>query len=456
MLLTLAAFAFVLGILIFVHELGHFLAAKAVGVGVPRFSIGFGPATPIRFRRGETEYQVSWIPLGGYVKMASYEEQEAMSGLEGGETQEVFPPEKLFEHKSLPARILVISAGVIMNALFAFIVYLGVSLVYGRAEDPTTQLAGVRSELLPSEAAALAELPFGAQIVRINGDTIRSFNAIGEAIFDVRSEQLRFEFAAGIAPVTARIPGVEAEGRVNLYNSLIPRHPPHIGLVEVGRPAHDAGIRPGDMVLRINGDTIRTWYEMVDVVEVSSGETLALEVQRADSVVAMEVVPEEQTVRDELSGEERQAGRIGIGIRFPEPIRVRFGPAGAIVEGVRLTWHDASRVMYTLWGMITARISPRELGGPIFIGQMSGQIAQVGLMPLFLFMAFLSINLAILNLLPIPVLDGGHLVFLFLEGLRGKPLSLNLRVRLTQLGMFVLLGIMVFALTNDLFRVIGN
>ncbi|UCD25465.1 MAG: RIP metalloprotease RseP [Gemmatimonadota bacterium] len=455
-MLTIAAFVFVLGVLIFVHELGHFLAAKAVGIGVPRFSIGFGPTTPLQFRRGETEYRVSWIPLGGYVKMASHEEQEAMGALEGGDTEERFPPEKLFENKPLGARILVISAGVAMNVIFAFVVYLGISLLYGRAEDPTTRIATVREQSLPAEASELQDLPFGTQVTHVNGDTVASFNAIGDAILDVRSERLVFAFADGIAPITVRIPGVEAEDRVNLYNSLIPQHEPRIGLVTIGRPAHEAGIEPGDLVLRINGETVRTWYEMVDIVEVSAGVTLGLEVQRGDSVVAMDVVPEEETVRDPFTGEERQVGRVGVGRRSPEPIRVQFGLGGAIVEGARLTWNDGSRVLYTLWGMITARISPRELGGPIYIGQVSGQIAQAGLLPLFLFMAFLSVNLAVLNLLPIPVLDGGHLVFLFLEGIRGKPLSVNVRYRLTQVGLFVLLGIMAFALTNDLFRAIGN
>ena len=455
-MLTIAAFVFVLGVLIFVHELGHFLAAKAVGVGVPRFSIGFGPATPIKFTRGETEYRVSWIPLGGYVKMASHEEQEAIGALEGGDAEEQFPPEKLFENKSLGARIMVISAGVIMNVVFAFIVYLCVSFVYGRAEDPITRIAGVTEESLPVEASALLELPYGSQIIRINGDTVASYNAIGEAILDVRSERLLFEFAAGIEPIVVRIPGVEAEARVNLYRALIPLHEARIAGVLVGRPAHEAGIEAGDFVLRINGDTIRTWYEMVDLIEPGAGEPLALEVQRSDSVVAMVVVPTEETVRDLLTGEERQVGRIGIGREVIEPIRVQFGLGGAVTEGARLTWDDASRVLFTLWGMVTARISPRELGGPIYIGQVSGQIAQAGLLPLLLFMAFLSVNLAVLNLLPIPVLDGGHLVFLLIEGIRGKPLSVNVRYRLTQVGMFVLLGIMAFALTNDLFRAIGN
>ena len=455
-MLTIAAFIFVLGVLIFVHELGHFLAAKAVGVGVPRFSIGFGPATPIKFTKGETEYQVAWIPLGGYVKMASKEEQEAMSALEGGELEEEYPPEQLFENKSLGARILVISAGVMMNAIFAWVVYFLISLAYGRAEDPTTQLAGVDLAVLPAAALELADVPYGSQVTRVNGDTVASLNAIREAVLDVRTESLRFEFAGGLAPIVVAIPGTDATARVGLHNALIPLHEARIGQLAVGNPAHEAGLEPADLIVRMNGDTIRTWYEMVDVIEAGVGDTIALEVLRADSLVDIAVAPEEQTIRDPITGESRQAGRIGIGRATVEPIRVEFGVAGAFVEGGRLTWYDASRVLYTIWGMVTARISPRELGGPIYIGQVSGQIAQAGLLPLLFFMAFLSVNLAVLNLLPIPVLDGGHLVFLFLEGIRGKPLPVNWRLRLTQVGLFVLLGIMAFALANDLYRAFGN
>jgi len=454
--LTLAAFVFVLGVLIFVHELGHFLAAKAVGIGVPRFSIGFGPPTPIQFRRGETEYRVSWIPLGGYVKMASKEEQEAMGALEGGELEEEYPPDKLFENKSLGARILVISAGVAMNAIFAWVVYFGLSLAYGRAEDPTTRIAGFDEELLPAAAQELARLPYGTQITRVNGDTAASLNAIREAILDVRTDQLRFEFAGGLDPVVVRVPGTDAAGRVGLHDALVPLHEARLSMVALGKPAAAAGMEPGDLVVRTNGDTIRTWYEMVAVIEPAAGDTIVLTVQRADSLFELAVVPELESVRDPVTGESREVGRIGIAGPRVESIRVEFSFAGAVAEGARLTWYDASRVLYTLWGMVTAKISPRELGGPIYIGQVSGQIAQAGFLPLLFFMAFLSVNLAVLNLLPIPVLDGGHLIFLFIEGIRGQPLSLNTRLRLTQVGLFVLLAIMVFALTNDLFRVIGR
>jgi len=379
-----------------------------------------------------------------------------MGALEGGALEDEYPPDRLFESKPLLARIVVISAGVVMNAVFAWMVYVGISLGYGKVEDPTTRIARVDEELLPDEAQALASLQFGTQIVRINGDTMSSRNDIDEAIIDVTSDQLRFEFAGSRAPVTVPIPGTAARKRMDLDGALIPLHQPRIGLVAPGRPAAQAGIEPGDVVIRINGDTIRTWDEMVNVIEPAAGDTLVVTLARADSVLDVVLVPTEQTLRDPVSGESRQVGQIGIGSQGFDPIRVEFGLVEAMAEGVRLTLEDVGRVLFTLKGMIVGQISPRELGGPIFIGQMSGQVAAAGMLPLLAFMAFLSVNLAILNLLPIPVLDGGHLIFLFIEGIRGKPLSLTVRLRLTQVGLFVLLGIMALALTNDLFRVIGK
>lgn len=366
MLLTLAAFILVLGVLIFVHELGHFMAAKAVGIGVPRFSIGFGPATPLRFRRGETEYLLSWIPFGGYVKMASLEEQQAMEGLEGGSVEQEFPPEKLLESKSLAARILVISAGVIMNALFAWAAYTGLLLVYGQAVDE-----------------------------------------------------------------------------------------PRIGILSPGAPAEAAGMMADDLITHINGEPLASWGDLVTKVEPKAGQTLTFTVDRQGETVELEAAPAEEDFVDPISGENRKVGRIGVGPQLNSR-RDPLGFGSAVVEGARQTGDSAVQILAFLKGMVLGQVSPKNLGGPILIGQASGQFARAGIVALVTFMAFLSMNLAILNLLPIPVLDGGHLVFLIIEGLRGgKPLPLHLRLRLTQVGMYLLLGLMLFAVINDVLRIIG-
>jgi regulator of sigma E protease len=451
-LLTIAAFILVLGVLIFVHELGHFIAAKAVGIAVPRFSIGMGPATPLSFTWGETEYRIAWLPFGGYVKMASKEEQEVMGAVEGGALEEEYPPERMFEHKPLGARILVISAGVIMNALFACVTYAGLAAVYGQYVDPTTSLAGVESDQLPDAARELADVPFGATILRINGDSVEWWQDVIEAVVDPTSERLRFDFADGVDPAIVDIPGTDVEGRVAVAGAIRPHLEPRVAAVVVGQPAEVAGVKDNDLFLWAGGDSVRTWHELVAVVEANAGDTVTVTVLRADTTVELAVVPTEQSIQDTETGEIRKLGRIGI---ERSRLRVSYGLGSAIVWGVQETWNRAALVLFTLKGILVRDISPREIGGPILIGQVSGQFARLGFDALISFMAFLSVNLAILNLLPIPVLDGGHLMLLFFEGIRGKPLSLSLRIRLTQVGLFVLLGIMVWAVANDLLRVFG-
>lgn len=453
MLLTTAAFILVLGVLIFVHELGHFMAAKAVGIGVPRFSIGFGPPTPIRFQRGETEYLVSWIPLGGYVKMASREEQEAMAALEGGKLEESFPPEKLFESKPLWARILTISAGVIMNVLFAWVVYFGLTLVYGRVEDPTTTLSRVAAEGLPEAAAPLAELPEGIRILRVNGSEVTTWEDILDGVADPRSGDLRFELADR-EPLVIEIPGTDARARASIAQALIPFWPSRIGFVAPGNPADRAGLERGDRIVGVDGQPVNSWDDLVQIIQPSAGTRLVLAIDRDGERSEVAVIPAEVTLEDPFTRETREVGQIGISPLRDEK-RVKYDPGEAAVEGARRTWDNAVAVIYAIKGMLTGNISPKELGGPILIGQASGQFARAGFAALLIFMAFLSVNLAILNLLPIPVLDGGHLVFLIFEGLRGRPLSVGIRQRLTQAGLFIILGIMVLALGNDLMRVIG-
>ncbi len=452
MLLTVAVTIVVLGVLIFVHELGHFLAAKAVGIGVPRFSIGFGPPTPLQFRRGETEYIVAWFPLGGYVKMASREEQEAMGSLEGGGTPEQWPEHKLFENKPLPARILVISAGVIMNVLFAWVAYILLA-AGGRLETPTTSIARADSAALPPGAEALASLPFGTEITRINGDSMHSLDDVLRAIADPGSDRLRFDFRGSTEPLFLAIPGTDAGARTSIFSAIEFLIEPRVGSVLAGEPAAEAGLERGDLIIGAKGDTVRRWEDLVSAVEASVGDTLVLRVVRGNELLEIPVVPIERTELDPSTGEARKVGRIGIGWYQKE---VEYGVAEAVIVGSQDTWDRTRLVLLTLKGMILGQISPRDLGGPILIGQMSGQVARLGLASLISFMAFLSLNLAILNLLPIPVLDGGHLVFLFAEGVRGKPLPLAVRVRLTQVGLLVLIGIMALVLTNDLFRLMGG
>ncbi len=455
MLLTIGAAILVIGVLIFVHELGHFIAAKSVGIGVPRFSIGLGPATPLSFRRGETEYVISWIPFGGYVKMASREEQEeAMAGVEGGELPEQYPPDKLFENKPLWARIVVICAGVTMNFAFAWMVYFTFAVTVGRAEDPSTTLGVVDEFLLPPAAERLVGLGENMQLTHINGDTIASWNDVRDLILDPTSDRLRFDFVDADAAIV-EIDGFAVDERVAVYRSLVAQRAPGIGFVGDSTAAKASGIQAGDLVISVDGQPVRFWHEMAHFVRPRAGQAIELVVERDGSRMAITVTPDSATQTNTITDEERVIGQLGV-LYAVDYRNVRWGPVGGFVEGGRGVKRDAKLILATLKGLVTGKLSARELGGPVLIGQISGQVARQGLFALLSFMALFSVNLAILNLLPIPVLDGGQLVFLLIEGVRGKPMPLQLRIRFSQFGLVILLGILVLAMTNDLLRVFGG
>jgi len=452
--MTILAAVIVLGVVILVHELGHFLAAKAVGIGVIRFSIGFGKPTPLRFVHRGTEYVLAWIPLGGYVKMATEDLGEEMSALEGGGKGD-FPADRLFESKPLWARVLVICAGVLMNGLLAWGIYAGIALSGTQFEDPVTRLAAVDTTGLPAEALDLTRVPFGATIVRINDDTVVSWNAVQAAVIDPGSERLRFDFAGGLDPVIVRIPGTEATARAALLTAMHNLREARVGAVEPGSPAEAAGLTEGDLIVRIDDDTVRFWDELTGLVRPRPDADLRVTVVRGDSVFAARLTTAGTDERDPFTGETVRVGKVGVYVA--EQLReVDFTPVGAVAEGWRQMAGGVRLVLVTVRGLVLGQVSPKELGGPIVIGQLSGRMARAGIVPFLNFMAFISINLAVFNLLPIPVLDGGHLVFLGLEGLRGgRPVPVSWRIRLTQVGMVFLLALVVLVLYNDVLRLLG-
>jgi regulator of sigma E protease len=454
MLTTILATIIVLGVLIFVHELGHFLTAKAVGIEVPRFSIGFGPKV-IGFRRGETEYVLSLLPLGGYVKMAGMEEMEHVEGgpepgREPGGTPRARSRD--FESKPLWARALVISAGVIMNLLFAMGVFAAIALAYGVPKVPDTRVGGIVEERLPPGTEVLAEVPYGASITRVGDYDVADFNELRLAFVRSRPGPLTIEFEA-LPAITIELPAPDTQ-RASLIGAFEPvlTVPPVIGEVVRDGPADEGGLRAGDRVLRADGRPIDTWQELVAVIERNPGRRVAFEVARNGEVVALDIVPRTRTL---ATGYE--FGRIDVAMpaAFGGLPREHRGVLAAVGHGFTETWGMTKLIVDFLRGLFTGRQSPRDVGGPLLIGELSGQFARAGLEAFLSFMALFSINLAILNLLPIPVLDGGHLVFLGIEAVRGRALTLEQRMRLTQVGLVVIVGIMVWALGNDLLRFFG-
>jgi regulator of sigma E protease len=464
-MLTIIAFIVVLGVLIFVHELGHFMTAKMADIEVPRFSIGFGPRV-IGFKRGETEYVISLLPLGGYVKMAGMEEMEHIEGgpvtvndTVGAESEAELEAmgerphrPRDFESKSLPVRALVISAGVIMNLVFAFVVFAVIAGVWGVPDDPGTRIGGVQEERLTADAATLAAIEPGARVTAINDEPVSTWRELGMALTTAHAGETTITFD-NHAPVTFTLPSDDEEkgGVISAFEAAIPADPV-LEQVIAGGPADRAGLREGDRVLQAGGREVATWQEFIAVIERNAGSPVPLVIERDAERLQLTITPEDRVLESGI-----RVGRIEVSV--PDPTihmpRVRQDPINAVAHGARQTWDITTLTLDFLGGMFTGRHSARNIGGPIMIGEMSGRFARAGAEAFLGFMAVLSVNLAVLNLLPIPVLDGGHLVFLGAEAVRGRPLSIESRMRATQVGFVFIILLMTWAIGNDVLRMFG-
>jgi regulator of sigma E protease len=453
-LTTVVSLIVVLGVLVFIHEAGHFIAAKWAGIYVHRFSLGLGsPIKGLSVRKGETEYSVSWIPLGGYVKMASGEDDIGSSPLEGGRPALEVPRDRMFEAKPLWKRMVVILAGVTMNALFAWAVFAFLAAKNGRQIDPVTTVGQVVPELVPPGAEELRTLRPGSRIVAINGRPVDSWNAIEQGILNASEPEVRLELAEG-RTVTVAIHPDALEGRIKASQAIQPFRTAVVGEVLPGRPAAKAGFEKGDTLLAVDGTPLEQWYDLLQVLRQDPGRKLSFSVARATGHVTLSVTPTVDTLTD-TDGKSRPVGRIGIAVETnfrSESLTL----AQACVEGWKSTASASTQIVRTIRGLFSGRISKREVGGPIMIGQLAGESARLGLDPFLAFMALISINLAILNLLPVPILDGGQFVFLLAEGITRRPLPLKLRERLSMLGMVLIVLLMGLAFSNDLRRLFGG
>jgi regulator of sigma E protease len=454
MLTTLVALIVVLGVLIFVHEAGHFIAAKWAGIYVHRFSLGLGPPIPwLTFRRGETEYSISWLPLGGYVKMASREEDIGSSALEGGAPAVVVPPDRVFESKPVWKRMLVILAGVTMNALFAWGVFSFLAYKNGRQIDPVTTVGRVVAEGLPADAAPLARIPSGTKILRINGDTVASWDEVVSGIANTPATEVRIELDQGQTVVLPIHPDA-LEDRLKAAQALQPFRAPVIGEVLPNKPAARAGIRQGDTVVAVNGREVNQWYDLLEILQAGARKQLAMTVARNGQRLTFQLTPYTDSVPGP-DGKPKAVGRIGVAVGN-DFISEKLNLGQAIAEGGDATARAATQIFRTVRGLFSGRISGRTVGGPILIGQLAGESARMGLDTFLGFMALISINLAILNLLPVPVLDGGQFLFLLAEAVIRRPLPLKLRERLTTVGLVLIILLMGLAFSNDFRRLFGG
>ena len=372
---------FVFGLVVFVHELGHFLAAKAVGVYAPRFSIGFGKAL-WRKRWGETEYVLAALPIGGYVRMASRDD-EATAFLEGGSETDPrqlapngqpvdpdammpfgpkpIPENRWFESKPMASRLLILFSGVTMNIILALVVTTGMFVHYGSPYLSTT----------------------------------------ADSLF-------------------------------------------------AGKPGALAGLQHSDSIVAIEGQPV-DWEGLVTKVSASPGVPLRFQVVRAGQTMAITVTPRQDTAFNPSTGKVDKVGRIGI-LPMQRSRPVGFGEAA--ISGWQSTWRMAGTVIDALHGLATRRVSASELGGPIMIAQASVQAARSGAEHLVILIALISTNLAVFNLLPIPVLDGGQIVIALLEGIKGKSFSMRTREYILRAGIFAVLLLFAFVTYNDLRRLV--
>jgi regulator of sigma E protease len=339
-----------------------------------------------------------------------------------------------------------------MNIFFAVLVFAASALVWGVPIEPEARIPATTAAALPPGAAALAEVPGGTRVTAIGNTAVTDWGDVRDALITATPGPLTFHFEQG-APVTIEVPASDSL-RFGLVQALEPDRKPVVGTVLANEPAAQAGIREGDLIQAVDGAPVTSWPQLVRAIEARPGEAVAVAFERDGQPLAVQVVPRAETIPAPAGGE-RVVGRIGIGESPRTLPRERPGVGGALTHGVQRTWGTAQMITKALGDLVTGKVSARAMGGPILVGQLSGQVARVGAEAFLAFMALFSVNLAILNLLPIPVLDGGHLALLGIEAVRGRALSIEVRNRLMQVGFVIVLAIMAWAVGNDVLRLFG-
>jgi len=428
---TTVSFIIVLGILITVHELGHFLVAKGIGLGVERFSIGFPPRM-FGFTRGDTDYCVSWIPLGGYVKINGADPDEALENPDNPKNFMSRPPYQ---------RAAVLIAGPLMNLVLAFML-MPLVFIVGAAVPTYLEKPAVAGWVQPGSPADDAGLRAGDRILSVNEGHIVTWEDFYEKATSSESLEMLVEGPDGTRSVS-----LDARLREDVGLGIFPFMDPVVGSLVNRGAARKAGIREGDRILSIGGVPVSDWNEMARIIHNSAGKAITFEIDRDGEQLALSVTPE-------LS-ERTGYGLVGISPRT-ETVTRRFGVVEAVKQGTARNLELLGLTFSFIWDLVTLNSSIKNLGGPIMIFQVTGQAAKAGLAQFIAFMAFLSLQLGILNLLPIPVLDGGHLAFLAVEGAIRKPVNVKTRELAQKMGLFLLLLLILVISYNDIVRIFSG
>jgi regulator of sigma E protease len=449
---TLGAFAVALGILIVVHEFGHYLIARLVGIKVLRFSVGFGkPLVSHRFGADGTEWSLAAFPLGGYVKML--DEREGPVAAEEAH--------RAFNRQSVGRRSLVVLAGPTANFLLAILLYV---VLFSTGVNELRPILGAP---LAGTAAARAGIEDGELVRSISGHAVTTLTDLRwelmRSILDRQPAELEMVSLRGEISFrkldTSEIDTdqLETDFARKLGLALFtPPLKPLIGQVKPGSAADAAGIHAGDEVVAVDARPIHLWSELVQTIRGASGKPVALTIRRGESSLVVEVIPQSE----EEAG--KKIGRIGVGPRDDPEVRkqltvfLRLGPIDSVTRALRQTWDTSIFSLRMIGRMLTGQLSWKNISGPVTIADYAGQSAQLGLDHYVKFLALISISLGVLNLLPIPVLDGGHLLYYFAEFIKGGPLSERVMEVGQQIGLGLLILLMVFAFYNDINRLVSG
>jgi regulator of sigma E protease len=428
---TILSFAFELGVLVFVHELGHFLAAKRVGIRVLKFQLGFNP-TIISIRRGDTEYGIGALPLGGYVKMAGESPEEGPTGRSDE-----------FLSKTKWERFQVLVMGPVMNILLALVVT-AIVLYQGVEKGAFEDQPPVVGVVAAGSVAEKADIRPGDRITSVAGHDVATWEQFGVQVGTKPDREIEIKFLRQGLEQTKKItPAVVGQGRFEFGDiGVLPSVHPHVRSVQSGGAAEKAGLKTDDVVLSVNDQPITFSYQLKEAIAKHPEEQITLKLRRDGQPLTIAATPAK-------NGKE---GLLGIGIG-DETIKIKPGVGEAIKISVEKNVEYAGLIFQTLWGLATRETSPKQLMGPVAIAQLSGESAQMGLIAMLTLMASLSLNLGLLNLMPIPVLDGGHIFIMALEGIARRDFSVRVKEKMLLAGFVVILMLMVTVIYNDLTRI---